>query len=185
MAAAMMTIPPWANDHIFTRRTAMARSAPTSKTAMTGFLSRRLGKGHIFGTDVALTAGESFGGIFMGLFCLSPFSVKFALLTGERSTGQDFKGRPSSRDFTESDIQWRVPPSRINPWTTVAEGHGRNWLCGSPVRARIQTANVVLGGSEDLDRVAVRGIGCRGQGADPRGQQCQHDDAEAEVQRRQ
>lgn len=50
---------------------------------MTGFLSRRLGKGHIFGTDVALTAGESFGGIFMGLFCLSPFSVKFALLTGE------------------------------------------------------------------------------------------------------
>lgn len=88
MAAAMMTIPPWANDHIFTRRTAMARSAPTSKTAMTGFLSRRLGKGHIFGTDVALTAGESFGGIFMGLFCLSPFSVKFALLTGEPPAGQ-------------------------------------------------------------------------------------------------
>lgn len=65
----------------------MARSAPTSKTAMTGFLSRRLGKGHIFGTDVALTAGESFGGIFMGLFCLSPFSVKFALLTGEGLPG--------------------------------------------------------------------------------------------------
>lgn len=73
MAPARITIPPLANDHIFTRRTAMVIRAPTNKTAMTGLRFMRLCNGHIFGTEVALAACESFGGMFMCLFCLGPF----------------------------------------------------------------------------------------------------------------
>ncbi|MGP5031505.1 hypothetical protein ACTXJG_08725 [Glutamicibacter arilaitensis] len=90
MTPAKIIIPPLASNHIFTRRTAMTRRATTRETALTGFLFISLGRGHTFGAEVGSGSCEPFGGMFMILFCLKLFSVKFSLLAGERSTDIQF-----------------------------------------------------------------------------------------------
>lgn len=67
----------------------MAMRATTRETALTGFRFMSLGRGHIFGTGVDSRSCEPFGGMFMILFCRKLFSVKFNLLAGEPSVGQD------------------------------------------------------------------------------------------------
>ncbi|HBV10611.1 hypothetical protein CIK74_12955 [Glutamicibacter sp. BW77] len=92
MTPAKIIIPPLASNHIFTRRTAMTRRATTRETALTGFLFISLGRGHTFGTEVGSGSCEPFGGMFMILFCLKLFSVKFSLLAGERPAGRIGQG---------------------------------------------------------------------------------------------
>ncbi|MGP5391741.1 hypothetical protein, partial [Glutamicibacter arilaitensis] len=74
---ARINIPPLANDHNFTRRTAMVMRAATRKTPMIGLCFMRVENGHIFGIEFVLAICVSFGGMFIGLFCLRAFIVRF------------------------------------------------------------------------------------------------------------
>ncbi|PMQ18879.1 hypothetical protein CIK84_15970 [Glutamicibacter arilaitensis] len=56
---------------------------------MIGLCFMRVENGHIFGIEFVLAICVSFGGMFIGLFCLRAFIVRFTRPGGEPSTGHE------------------------------------------------------------------------------------------------